>query len=101
MSGTAAPANSITRRRAGERQPQEHATFLRNAWYAAAWSEEVREQPFGLTICDRRIVLVRGRGDEPVALSGICPHRFASLDKGVLLPGDRLQCPYHGLEFAL
>ena len=101
MSGTATSASTMARPRAGDTRPQEHATFLRNAWYAAAWSEEVQDKPFGVTICDRRIVLARARDGEPVALAGICPHRFASLDRGVLLPGDRLQCPYHGLEFAL
>ena len=74
-------------------------TFLRDSWHAAAWSEEVGDTPFATTICDEALVLVRqGRG-EVSALSGICPHRFASLGQGRWLAGERLQCPYHGLEF--
>ncbi|HLZ83593.1 MAG TPA: aromatic ring-hydroxylating dioxygenase subunit alpha [Caulobacteraceae bacterium] len=101
MSRPATIANTKAPPRPGDGQPPEHATFLRNCWYAAAWSEEVQDKPFGLTLCGRQIVLVRARNGEAAALSGVCPHRFASLDKGVLLAGERLQCPYHGLEFAL
>lgn len=33
------------------------------------------------------------------ALLDRCPHRFAPLSAGTVLPGDRLQCLYHGLAF--
>ena len=82
-------------------RPIEASSFLRDSWYAAAWAEEVQQRPFGVTICGDKIVLVRGPDGTPAALSGVCPHRFASLAGGVLLDGERLQCPYHGLEFAL
>ena len=75
------------------------SSFLRDCWYAAAWSQEVGDQLFGRTICDEKIVLLRKADNTVAAVSGVCPHRFASLDKGRRLAGDRLQCPYHGLEF--
>ena len=74
-------------------------TFLRNAWYAVAWSHEVHSGPFEIEVCGRKIVLLRTREEGLSAISGICPHRFASLAKGKLIGGNRLQCPYHGLEF--
>ena len=74
-------------------------SFLRNCWYAAAWAEEVGTELFGRTICEEKIVLFRKEAGDIAALSGVCPHRFAPLERGQLLDGDRLQCPYHGLEF--
>jgi phenylpropionate dioxygenase-like ring-hydroxylating dioxygenase large terminal subunit len=44
-------------------------------------------------------VLLRKADGEVVALSNLCPHRFASLSSGRWIDGERLQCPYHGLEF--
>ena len=73
--------------------------FLFDSWHAAAWSEEVTGTPFSTTLCNLPILLVRRDDGEVSALSGLCPHRFASLGKGKWLDGERLQCPYHGLEF--
>ena len=73
--------------------------FLLDSWHAAAWSEEVGNGPFAVTLCDEPLVLVRKADGEASALAGVCPHRFASLGQGRWLAGDRLQCPYHGLEF--
>ena len=75
------------------------SSFFPDSWHAAAWSEEVGDEPFATTLCDEQLILVRQENGEASALSGICPHRFASLAEGRWLPGGRLQCPYHGLEF--
>lgn len=83
-------------------KPQSHdpaSTFLRDSWHAVAWSEEVTDDPFAITVCGEALVLLRREDGDVSALSGICPHRFASLAKGRRMAGDRLQCPYHGLEF--
>jgi phenylpropionate dioxygenase-like ring-hydroxylating dioxygenase large terminal subunit len=75
--------------------------FLRNVWYAAVWSEAL--PPLTLVarqILKDRIVLFRREDGSPAALADICPHRLAPLHMGRLLPGDRLQCGYHGLEFS-
>jgi vanillate O-demethylase monooxygenase subunit len=77
----------------------DHHVFLNNAWYAAAWGEEIGFKPFDITICGKRLILFRKENGGVAALSGICPHRFALLGQGERLPGDQVQCPYHGLAF--
>lgn len=73
-------------------------TYLRNCWYMAAWGEEVTAAPFARRILDEPILMFRTGDGAAVALSDRCPHRFAPLHLG-RLAGDRIQCPYHGLEF--
>lgn len=73
--------------------------FVRNAWYMAGWSSDL--PPGALlarTILDEPVVLFRKADGAVAALEDRCPHRFAPLSLGHLLPGDRLQCGYHGLE---
>ena len=72
--------------------------FLRNAWYCASWSHEVGRHPLGRTIMNEKIVLYRKQDGGIVALSGICPHRFAPLHHGNV-QGDAIACRYHGLQF--
>ena len=72
--------------------------FLKNAWYCAGWSNDLTVEPTGIKILNEDIVLYRNQSNEAVALSGICPHRFAPLSRGQVV-GDRIQCGYHGLEF--
>jgi phenylpropionate dioxygenase-like ring-hydroxylating dioxygenase large terminal subunit len=75
-------------------------TYLRNAWYCAAWSEAVVENGvLGLTILKEPVVLYRPGNGEVVALEDRCAHRFAPLSMGHIVGGDRIQCPYHGLEY--
>src|SRR5690606_24198568 len=74
-------------------------SFPKNAWYAAAWSDEVARAPMGRRLLDQPVVLFRKENGDVVALSDICPHRFAPMHKGKL-HGDVLACPYHGLQFA-
>jgi vanillate O-demethylase monooxygenase subunit len=70
--------------------------MLKNAWYAAAWSQEVADKPFARTIAGEPVLLYRA-GDI-VALSDTCPHRFAPLHRGRIV-GDAVECGYHGLRF--
>jgi phenylpropionate dioxygenase-like ring-hydroxylating dioxygenase large terminal subunit len=72
--------------------------FLRNTWYMAAWSEEVRRGLLPRTILDEHIVFYRKEDGQPVAIADTCPHRFVPLSKGVL-KGDVVECGYHGLQF--
>lgn len=73
-------------------------TYLRNAWYAAAWSQELSVAPLGRTFLEEPVVLFRDELGRAVALADVCPHRFAPLSQGKLIGGS-LQCPYHGLRF--
>ena len=72
--------------------------FIKNAWYAAAWADELSSSLLGRIILGEPILLYRKQDRTAVALSDTCPHRFAPLHKGKLL-GDAVQCPYHGLTF--
>ena len=72
--------------------------FINNAWYCAAFSDEIKAEPLGRTYLDQPVVLYRKPDGGVAALSDVCPHRFAPLHEGQL-NGDRLSCPYHGLTF--
>jgi vanillate O-demethylase monooxygenase subunit len=72
--------------------------FLYNAWYCAGWSTDLKDKPSGIRILDMDMVLYRRRDGSPVAMSGVCPHRFAPLEMG-RVDGDDLVCGYHGLRF--
>jgi len=75
-------------------------TYLRNTWYVAMWSEElVRGELVTRTILNEPLVFFRTEDGSVAALSDRCAHRSAPLSMGKVLPGDRVQCPYHGLEF--
>ena len=75
-------------------------TYLRNAWYVAAWSDDLADgQLIGRTILKQPVVLYRSADGKVAALEDRCPHRFAPLHMGKIVGGDRIQCPYHGLEF--
>ncbi len=72
--------------------------FLNNAWYAAAWSDEVGQALFERTIIDRSILFYRDPDGVALAMNNACPHRSAPLHLGKL-HGDVVECPYHGLKF--
>lgn len=75
-------------------------TFLKNAWYAAGWQDEIGEDLFHRRILGEDILLVREGGQKFRALRNRCPHRFAPLHLGHLVD-DVIECAYHGLQFAL
>jgi len=82
--------------------PQEliDGAFLRNAWYVAAWSDDIGEgQLVARTIMHEPIVLFRKADGSVAAIEDRCAHRFAPLSMGKIVGGDRIQCAYHGLEF--
>ena len=45
------------------------------------------------------IVLYRKADGAVAAIEDRCAHRFAPLSMGKIVGGDRIQCPYHGLEY--
>lgn len=74
-------------------------TFLRNAWYVAAWDSEVpAEGLFSRRLLNEPVLLFRNASGAIRALSDQCPHRFVPLHMGKRC-GDVIQCVYHGLEF--
>jgi vanillate O-demethylase monooxygenase subunit len=71
-------------------------TFIRNAWYAAAWASEIKHALLPRTILNEPVVLYRGEAGKAVALADRCAHRFVPLSRGTL-KGDIVECGYHGL----
>src|SRR5580704_18514080 len=77
-------------------------TYLRNAWYVAAWSDDLGEgRLLGRTILREPVVLYRKSDGNVAALADRCPHRFAPLHMGKVVNGDRIQCPLSraGIQF--
>lgn len=72
--------------------------YLWNAWYVAAWSDEVGRALLARTILEQPVLLFRKESGDAVAIGNACPHRHAPLNMGKLL-GDVVECPYHGLRF--
>ena len=72
--------------------------FLRNAWYPAIWSNELKDRPIGRTFLDDKVVLFRNASGQAAALVDCCCHRAAPLSKGEVA-GEYLACGYHGLKF--
>ena len=73
-------------------------SYLRNAWYMAGWDYEISRDMIARKILDTHVLLYRKEDGSAVAMSNLCPHRFAPLHKGRLI-GDTVECPYHGLQF--
>lgn len=74
--------------------------FIRNAWYVAAWPEELRVGSLlSRRILGEQILLYRRSDGHPAALIDECCHRKAPLSTGVQ-ETDNVRCMYHGLVFA-
>lgn len=75
--------------------------FLKNIWYAAAWTKDVVQgTPVARTIIEQPILLLRDSAGVAFALRDACPHRFAPLSMG-RQEGDTIRCGYHGIAFNL
>ena len=75
-----------------------NAPFLRNAWYVAAWSEELDSGLMGRTIMNEPIAIFRNAEGKVCAVEDRCCHRGAALTAGKVVENG-LQCGYHGLVF--
>jgi phenylpropionate dioxygenase-like ring-hydroxylating dioxygenase large terminal subunit len=72
---------------------------VRDDWYPACRSRELRDRPVAVTLFSTPLVLFRNRDTAaPAALLDRCPHRNVPLSLG-RVRGARLQCAYHGWEF--
>jgi vanillate O-demethylase monooxygenase subunit len=70
----------------------------RNQWWVAALADEIGTEPLERTILGEPVVLFRTEAGEPVAMSGVCPHRGYPMAKA-RRTGDALECAYHGFTF--
>ena len=72
--------------------------LLRNAWYIAAWADEIGTEPLARRICNDPVVLFRDGAGKAAALADRCCHRAAPLHQGSVVEAG-IQCGYHGLVF--
>ena len=72
--------------------------FVRNAWYIAAWAEELDGGILSRTIMNQPMVIYRDAEGKVGALEDRCCHRGAPLTHGNVVEAG-LQCGYHGLTF--
>ena len=73
-------------------------TFIRNTWYAAAWSGDIGRKLFSRTLLNEPVLFYRREDGSIVAMRDRCPHRLVPLSMGRLV-GDDVECIYHGLKF--
>ncbi len=73
--------------------------FVEDAWYIAAWADEVADAPLARRILNRPVVVFRTESGAPAAFDDCCPHRMVPLSLG-RVEGESLRCGYHGLQFA-
>ena len=62
-----------------------------NAWYHAAWFNEVEDKPFSRTLLNEAVVLFRDTDGVAHALEDRCCHRATPLRLGDVVEGG-LQC---------
>jgi phenylpropionate dioxygenase-like ring-hydroxylating dioxygenase large terminal subunit len=72
--------------------------FIRNAWYVAAWADEIVQLPLARRICNDPVVLYRGMDGVVAALEDRCCHRSVPLAHGQVVERG-LECGYHGLIY--
>ncbi|WP_454740141.1 aromatic ring-hydroxylating dioxygenase subunit alpha [Cupriavidus necator] len=73
--------------------------FLRNMWYVAAFSADLKPgKCLARRYLNEPVVLFRGQSGVISALIDRCSHRAMPLSEGHV-EGDTIRCAYHGLEF--
>lgn len=73
--------------------------MMKNAWYVAAFANEVSERLLARRILGAAVVFYRTRAGVPVALEDRCPHRSVPLSLGKVVD-DTVRCTYHGIRIA-
>ena len=73
-------------------------SFVRNSWYVAGWSKDLKDEIAPLEIVGIRFAMFRDSSGRACALEDRCPHRLLPLSKGKRI-GDTIQCGYHGMTF--
>lgn len=71
---------------------------LRNYWYIACASKDLRSQPVTVRVFGERFALWRDASGRPALVRDRCAHRNAPLSEGEVREGC-LTCPYHGWRY--
>ena len=72
---------------------------LRDQWYIACTTRELRRRPVAVTVYETPMVLWRDAAGNACAGLDRCAHRNAPLSTGTVQDGC-ITCPYHGWRFA-
>lgn len=79
-------------------KPTSSVAVVRDDWYVACLSRDLKGKPLALSMLGMPLVVYRGRTGAPATLLDRCPHRNAPLSLG-RVRGDALECGYHGWVF--
>lgn len=109
LSGAGTSANAEGAGASGPRLARNSALgedgFLRDMWYLAAPSRELKAgKQFRQMVLGEPVMLGRTAKGEAFALRDICPHRLVPLSAGQQVDTDgvpTVQCPYHGWRFGI
>jgi phenylpropionate dioxygenase-like ring-hydroxylating dioxygenase large terminal subunit len=71
---------------------------LRACWHPVAYSTDLADRPLHADLLGEPLVLWRGPGGRPRALSDLCVHRGTALSLG-WIDGEELVCAYHGWRY--
>lgn len=71
---------------------------LKQAWYIACLSTQLKNTPISRTILNTPLVLFRNSRGQVAALLDRCPHRNVALSGG-WIKEQTIVCPYHGWQF--
>jgi len=71
---------------------------LKDYWYIAAESHQIKNEPVAVTAMGERMVLFRVENGTIAALEDRCSHRNMALSDGKV-SGACVTCPYHGWQF--
>jgi vanillate O-demethylase monooxygenase subunit len=74
-------------------------TALRACWHPVAFSADLADRPAHADLLGEPLVLWRGPGGTPRAMSDLCVHRGTALSLG-WISGEELVCAYHGWRYA-
>ena len=69
-------------------------------WHPVALAVDVVQTPLPVQLLEQPLVLWRDASGAVQALADQCPHRGARLSLGRVTANGRLECPYHGWQFA-
>jgi vanillate O-demethylase monooxygenase subunit len=62
----------------GTREAGDNGLFMRNAWYAGAFVDELKNHPMvSRKILGESVLFYRDSDGTPAAIGNLCPHRFA------------------------
>lgn len=76
----------------------ERTPFIFDAWYVAAFADEVGRTPLSRRLLGLPVLLLRRLDGQVMALEDRCPHRSMPLSLG-RVDGDTIECAYHGARF--